>query len=74
MCFIDFFERVLGTHFGNIILVDHNHVRTMQNQINNVLLVEKWNGRVEVFLNYLIVVVFLYLEAFHSFREFVCTF
>jgi hypothetical protein len=32
--------------------------------INNVLLVEKWNGGVEVSLNYLIVVVFPYLEAF----------
>jgi len=54
--------------------VDHNHVRTMWNPINNILLVEKWNGRIEVLSNYLIIVVFSYLEAFHSFRESMCTF
>jgi hypothetical protein len=42
--------------------------------INNILFVEKWNGRVKVSLNHLIVVVLLYLEAFHSFGKFVCTF
>jgi hypothetical protein len=47
----------MGTHFGNTILVDHNLIKTMQNPINNVLLVEKWNGKKEVSLNYLIIVV-----------------
>jgi hypothetical protein len=51
------FKRVMGTHFGNTILVDHNLIKTMQNPINNVLLVEKWNGKKEVSLNYLIIVV-----------------
>jgi hypothetical protein len=73
-CLIDFWQRVLGIHFGNTILVDHNLVMTMWNLINNVLLVEKWNGRVEVLLNYLIIVVFLYLEALHYFGKFVSTF
>ncbi len=47
---------------------------TMWNPINNILLVEKWNGRVEVLPNYLIIVVLLYLEALHSFGESVSTF
>ncbi len=54
--------------------MDHNLVMTKWNPINNVFLVEKWNGRVEVLPNYLIIVVFLYLEALHSFGEFVSTF
>ncbi len=54
--------------------MDHNLVVTMWNPINNQLLDEKWNGRVEVSLNYLIIVVFSYLEALHSFRESVSTF
>jgi len=73
-CFINFFERVSSTHFGNTIFMDHNHVRTMWNPINNVLLVVKWNNRVEVSLNYFIMVVLPYLEALHSFRELVCIF
>lgn len=36
------------------------------NSINNVMFVEKWNGRVKVSLNYLMVVVFAYFEALHS--------
>ncbi len=73
-CIIDFCERVFGTHSGNTILVDYNLIKTMQNLINNDLLVEKWNGRIKVSLNYLIVVVLSYLEAFHSFEKFVFTF
>jgi hypothetical protein len=46
----------------------------MQNLINNILLVEKWNGGVEVLPNYLIIVVFPYLEAFQSSRKSMCKF
>ncbi len=54
--------------------MDHNPIKTMRNPINNVLLIEKWNGRIEFSSNYLIIVVLPYLEAFHSSREFVSTF
>lgn len=46
----------------------------MWNLINNVMLAKKWNVRVKVLLNYLIIVIFLYLEALHSFGEYVSTF
>jgi hypothetical protein len=46
--------------------VDHNPIRIIQKLINNVLLVEKWNGGVEVSPNYLIIMVFPYFEAFQS--------
>jgi hypothetical protein len=38
------------------------------------MLAKKWNVRVKVLLNYLIIVIFLYLEALHSFGEYVSTF
>lgn len=66
-CFINVFERIMGIHFGNIILIDHNPIRKMMNSITNVMFVEKWNGRIKVSLNYLMVVVFAYFKARHSF-------
>jgi hypothetical protein len=51
-------------HVGNTILVHHNHVRMLRSPINIVILVEKWNGRVDVFLKYLMGEVLTYLEAF----------
>jgi hypothetical protein len=39
-------------YVGNTILIDHNIVRTMRNPIDNVMLVEKWNCKVEIFLKY----------------------
>jgi hypothetical protein len=44
----------------------------MQNPIENVMLVEKWNGRVSP--KYLMGEVLPYLEAFHSTNNFVFTF
>ncbi len=73
-CLMDFFDKVPGMHVGNIILVDHNHVRMMRNPIENVMLVEKWNGRVEVFLKYIMGEVLTYLEAFHSTSDFMFSF
>ncbi len=52
-CLIDFFDKVLGMHVGNTVLVDHNLVRTMKNPIENVMSVEKSNGRVDISLKYL---------------------
>jgi hypothetical protein len=46
----------------------------MRSPIDNVMLVEKWNCRVKVFLKYLLGEVFPYLEAFHSICEYVYTF
>jgi hypothetical protein len=46
----------------------------MRSLIENVMLVEKWNQRVEVSLKYLMGEVLPYLEAFHSTSEFVFTF
>jgi hypothetical protein len=40
-------------YIGNTILVDHNIVKTMGSLIDNVMLVEKWNHRVEIFSKYL---------------------
>jgi hypothetical protein len=71
---MDFFDKVLGMHVGNTILVDHTHVRMMRGPIGNVMLVEKWNGRVDVFLKYLMGEVLTYLEAFHSISDFEFTF
>jgi len=71
---MDFFNKILGTHVGNTILVDHNLVRMMKNLIENVMLVEKWNGRVDVFPKYLMGEVLPYLEAFHSISNFRFTF
>jgi hypothetical protein len=62
-----FFEGVTSIHLGNIILVDHNPVRIMMNLINNVMFVEKWNGRIKVSLNYLMVVVLPTLRLFIPF-------
>ncbi len=73
-CLMDFFDKVPGVHVGNTILVDHNHVRMMRNPIENVMLVEKWNGRVDVFLKYIMGEVLTYLEAFHSTSDFMFTF
>jgi hypothetical protein len=73
-CFTNFFDKVLSTHVGNTILVDHNLVRMMKNTIKNVMLVEKWNGRVDVSLKYLMGEVLHYLEAFHSTCDYVFTF
>ncbi len=71
---MDFFDKILGMHVGNIILVDHIHVRMMKSPINNVMLVEKWNGRVDVFPKYLMGEVLTYLEAFHSTSDSMFTF
>jgi hypothetical protein len=73
-CLVDFFDKVLGMHVGNTILVNHNHVRMMKSPIENVMLVEKWNGKVDVFLKYIMGEVLTYLEAFHSTSDFVFTF
>jgi hypothetical protein len=70
----NFFDKVLGKHVGNTILINHNHVRTMKSPIKNVMLVEKWNGRVDVFVKYLKGEILPYLEALHSIRGFVFTF
>jgi hypothetical protein len=70
----NFFNKILGTHVGNNILVDHNLVRTMKSPIENVMLVEKWNGKVDVSPKYLMGEVFPYLEAFHSTSDSVFTF
>jgi len=37
-------------HVANTILIDHNLVRMMISPIENVMLVEKWNGKVDVSL------------------------
>jgi hypothetical protein len=73
-CLTDIFNKILGTHVGNTILVDHNLVRTMKSPTKNVMLVEKWNGRVDVSLKYLMGEVLPYLEAFHSPNDSVFTF
>jgi hypothetical protein len=73
-CLMDFFDKVLGMHVGNTILIDHNHVRMMKSPIENVMLVEKWNGRVNIFSKYLMGEVLTYLEAFHSTSDFKFTF
>ncbi len=51
-CLMDFFNKILGMHVGNTILVDHNPIRMMRSPMENVMLVEKWNGRVHVSLKY----------------------
>jgi hypothetical protein len=61
-------------HVGNTILVDHNLIRMLRSPIDNVMLVEKWNGRVYVFLKYLMGEVLTYLEAFHSTSDSMFTF
>jgi len=38
---IDFFNKILVTHIGNTILLNHNLIRTMRSPIDNVILVEK---------------------------------
>ncbi len=64
---MDFFGKVLGTHIENTILVDHNHVKMMKGPIKNVMLVEKWNDRVDVFPKYLMGEILHYLvQALHS--------
>jgi hypothetical protein len=73
-CLMDLFDKVLGMHVGNTILVDHNHVKMMRSPIENVMLVEKCNGRVDIFPKYLMGEVLIYLEAFHSTSDFVFTF
>jgi hypothetical protein len=42
--------------------IDHNLIRMMINPIDNVMFIEKWNCYVKVFPNYLMGVVFMYLE------------
>jgi hypothetical protein len=71
---MDFFDKVSGTHVGNTILIDHNQVRTMRIPIENVILIEKWNGRVDVSVKYLMKEVLPYLEVLHSTCNFVFTF
>jgi hypothetical protein len=46
----------------------------MRSLIENVMLVEKWNGKVDVFMKYMMGEVFTYLEAFHSTSDSVFTF
>jgi hypothetical protein len=41
-------------------------MKMMKNPMKNVMLVEKWNGKWKDSLNYLMEVILLYLEAFHS--------
>jgi hypothetical protein len=66
-CLKYFFDKVSGRHVGNIILVNHNSIRTMRSPIENVVLVEKWNGRVDVSPKYLMGgEVLPYLEVLHS--------
>jgi hypothetical protein len=71
---MDFFDKILSRHIGNTILVDHNLVRTMKSPIENVMLVEKWNGKVDVSPKYLMGEIPPYLVALHSIGEFVFTF
>jgi hypothetical protein len=52
-CLVDFFDKILSMYIGNTILIDHNIVRTMRSPIDNVMLVKKWNHKVEIFLKYL---------------------
>jgi hypothetical protein len=73
-CLTKKFNKVPSTHVGNTILKDHNLVRTMKNPIENVMLIEKWNGKVDVFSKYLMGEVLPYLEAFHSTSGYVFTF
>jgi hypothetical protein len=66
-CLMDFFGKVLGKHIENTLLVDHNHVKMMKGPIKNVMLVEKWNDRVDVFPKYLMGEILHYLvQALHS--------
>jgi hypothetical protein len=48
-----FFGKISRMYVGNTILLDHNIVRTMRSPIDNAMLVEKWNCKVEIFLKYL---------------------
>jgi hypothetical protein len=73
-CLMDFFNKVPSTHVGNTIFVDHNLIRTMNSPIENVMLVENWNGRVDVSLKYLMGEVFPYLEALYSIGDSMFTF
>jgi hypothetical protein len=73
-CLTDFFDKVLGMHVGNTILVYHNLMKTMRSPIKNVMLVEKWNRRVNFFLKYLMGEILPYLEALHSTCKSVFTF
>jgi hypothetical protein len=52
-CLKDFLDKILSMHVGNTILIDHNLVRMMRSPRDNVMLVQKWNCRVEVFSKYL---------------------
>jgi hypothetical protein len=71
---MDFFDKIPGMHVGNIILVDHIHIRMMRSLKENVMLVEKWNGKVDVFPKYLMGEVLTCLEAFHSTSDSMFTF
>jgi hypothetical protein len=71
---MNFFDKDLGMHVGKTILVDHNHVRMMRRPIENVMFVEKWNGKVYVSPKYLMGEILSYLAAFHSIGDFVFTF
>jgi hypothetical protein len=73
-CLTYFFDKVMSMHVGNTIFVYHNPMRTMKSLIKNVMLVEKWNHRVEISLKYMICEILPYLEAFHSIGESVFTF
>jgi hypothetical protein len=46
----------------------------MRSPIENVMLVEKWNRRIEVSLKYLMGEILPYLKALHSTSEFVFAF
>jgi hypothetical protein len=46
----------------------------MKNPTKNVMLVEKWNRKAQIFLKYLMGEVFPYLEAFHLTGESMFTF
>jgi hypothetical protein len=73
-CLIDFFDKIPSMHVGNTILVYHNLMRMMRSPIENVMLVEKWNCRVEIFLKYMMGEVLPYLEVLHSIGKYVFTF
>jgi hypothetical protein len=69
---MDFFYEVLSMHIKKTIFtnIDHNLIRIMINPIDNVMFIEKWNCYVKVFANYVMGVVFMYLEALRSIRAY----
>jgi hypothetical protein len=51
-CLTQFFDKVLGMHIGNVININHNLTKMIMNPIENIMLIEKWNCEVKVFLHY----------------------